>query len=73
MATTLEETYGLTTDDALLAYRRQHLDLLPSSNRWKPFLLDHAQGVHEGRADLFRRICLVCRTQPLEPAATRGS
>jgi hypothetical protein len=70
MATVLGLGYGLTTDDALRAYRESHLDQLPTSNRWKPFLTDHAAGLHDGRADRFHRVCLVCRIGRSETAAS---
>jgi hypothetical protein len=70
MAMALTEMYGLTTDDALQAYRGQRLDLLAAGNRWKPFLLDHVAGVHDGRSDRYERVCLVCRNESLSTASS---
>jgi hypothetical protein len=70
MAMALTEMYGLTTEDALQAFREQRLDLLAAGNRWKPFLLDHVAGVHDGRSGQYERVCLVCRNDGQADVAT---
>lgn len=53
--------YGLTTEDAIRAYKDGRLDLLSSSNRFKFALTHHEQGMHAGATDDFARICPACR------------
>ena len=56
------EMYGLTTTDALHAYRDGRVDLLPSHNRWKPIVQQHVAGLHT-RPALFLRSCPICQVQ----------
>ena len=56
------EMYGLTTGDALRAFREGHVDRLPSHNRWKPIVQQHAAGLHT-RPALFLRSCPICQVQ----------
>ena len=73
MATTRETAYGLTTDDALRAYRECRVHLLPANNRWKPFLVDHAAGAHEDQGERFQRLCLACRSALRATSTGRSS
>jgi hypothetical protein len=53
--------YGLTTQDAITAYRDGHPELLPAANRWKFLVDDHAAGRHVPSDPRLLRICPICR------------
>jgi hypothetical protein len=53
--------YGLTTADAVRAFREGHAEMLPRSNRWRHFVVDHAAGMHNGHTQEFARVCVVCQ------------
>jgi hypothetical protein len=63
MGSTAFPPYGLTTSEAIRAYREGRPDQLPPSNRWKHFVEDHSAGQHDGRGDAFQRVCPICRMQ----------
>jgi hypothetical protein len=68
MTRVLKAEYGLTTAEALRAFSEGHPEMLPASNRWKHFVVDHANGTHEGRTGQFARVCVVCKmTRPADP------
>jgi hypothetical protein len=53
--------YGLTTEDAISAFRDGHPELLPAANRWKFVIDDHAAGRHSPTDARLARICPICR------------
>ncbi|HEV7623017.1 MAG TPA: hypothetical protein VGO26_02695 [Amnibacterium sp.] len=53
--------YGLTTQDAISAYRDGHPDLLPAANRWKFLVDDHVAGRHVPSGPRLLRMCPICR------------
>jgi hypothetical protein len=53
--------YGLTTQDAISAYRDGHPELLPTSNRWKFLVDDHVAGRHGPSDPRLLSICPICR------------
>lgn len=61
--------YGLTTEEAVRAFRDGRLDRLSASNRWKFALVDHAYELHQGAMGAFNRICLACKREDRVRAA----
>ena len=53
--------YGLTTQDAISAYRDGHPELLPAANRWKFLVDDHVAGRHAPSDTQLLRMCPICR------------
>lgn len=53
--------YGLTTQDAINAYRDGHPELLPAANRWKFLVDDHVAGRHARSDSRLLRMCPICR------------
>jgi hypothetical protein len=53
--------YGLTTQDAITAYRDGHPELLPTANRWKFLVDDHVAGRHGAPDARLLGICPICR------------
>jgi len=61
--------YGLTTLDAISAYRDGHPEQLHPANRWKFLVDDHAAGRHDPADQRLRRICPICRITGARGAA----
>ncbi|HEY8318117.1 MAG TPA: hypothetical protein VIG76_04750 [Amnibacterium sp.] len=61
--------YGLTTMDAIAAYRDGHPELLPAANRWKFLVDDHAAGRHAANDTTLLRLCPICRMSAERGAA----
>lgn len=61
--------YGLTTLDAITAYRDGHPELLPAANRWKFFVADHAAGRHSPSDARLLATCPICRMTAARGAA----
>ena len=60
--------YGLTTQDAINAYRDGHPDLLPTANRWKFLVDDHVAGRHGPSDSRVLRMCPICRIGGYRPS-----
>jgi hypothetical protein len=57
----VQRSYGLTTRDAIDAYREGHPELLPAANRWKFLIDDHVAGRHAPSDPGYARLCPICR------------
>lgn len=61
--------YGLTTLDAITAYKDGHPELLPAANRWKFLVDDHTAGRHAGSDSILLALCPICRMSAQRGAA----